>query len=331
MAPAALIAAGYLTWRAVFRRTASPPSTECDVLADPEAHRDRQPDMPDQNKSASGRLAFAGLLIALVGLPIACIVLYKSNETTPLPREAPGELFLVVDRPGVKAQMEVNISNPDSDHPIVFFIVRLSDPAAHFALLGQGDWAFTNDPSFKDPNAIAPQSGQFVDSKGLMQTMPSTVVVDNQPGSKGSAFYVRELLPRAVEQSGRGHSVGTLPQITADIVPEGTSISHIKGKWSSPLTAALITVTIPTPAGGGQLEWAHPPATLQTGSEVDWSGGGGIGSLSWSMSNPLLADISNAAAIALGVLLSIWGSVSVALAQYELGRWTRGRHQSRAA
>ena len=99
----------------------------------------------------------------MVGIPILTASWYSGLSAPVDPTIATGGLYLVVDHPDIDAQLSVVIQEPEAEHPVVGFRVRLSDPRPRYALVAQGDWAFADYPELNPSVAAAspPRPGAF--------------------------------------------------------------------------------------------------------------------------------------------------------------------------
>ena len=71
------------------------------------------------------------------------MMLFISATTYPLAPVSDGGLYLLVDKPGVTANLNISLSQTMQADPGFSVEILLSNTTARFALVGQGPWAIT--------------------------------------------------------------------------------------------------------------------------------------------------------------------------------------------
>ncbi|MFE3026898.1 hypothetical protein, partial [Nocardia tengchongensis] len=270
--------------------------------------------------------------LVLLGLPVLAMLWYRAAATPVEPSVSSGGLYLVVDRPNVDARLSIGIQDPQSEHPALVVEVQLGDSNARYALVAQGDWAFTDYPELNPATSAAgaPKPGAFSAPSGAFlptQDQPSVVVVGGhyEPTTTTESFAhatfgVSGHLSHPVQVAGRGRERGSLPWITSSQTFGQVAITGIEGSWQRPRSASITLQVQEIGSFAEHLEYSSPPAS-QVDYGVMWQANDTLSRVRWELTNPDSAARADEAVLWIGILLGIWASVFVAVVTAALGRW----------
>jgi len=261
---------------------------------------------------------------AIGGLLVGGVSLLGDATTQPLAPIADGGLYLFVNKPGVQAAISISVTDSRAADPGFVASISLSSASAEFALVSQGPWEISD-------LAQGPlTAGSLTEHAGGVEavpsnfapsyTTPSSVIVGSTDGP-GDTEVTGQLRGR-ITSIGDGQTVGYLPGISAQSVIGTVKLAGVPGRWRDPESAS-ITVNVPGEFGNEAVVSADPPTSAP--GTLTWSGTGYIVPMSWDTTDPIDQANEQNAVLFIGILFGVWGALVVAVAQFVLRSWLRGR------
>jgi len=274
-------------------------------------------------RSAARAVAVVGI-VALVAIPVAAWRWYRTIGRSPSPPgETPG-LYVLADRPGVTATLEVSVSQPAAPHPVARIRVATTIPS-RVAVLGQGRWAFVVPPTGGPGAALAGQVA-LGSAKPWPFAPPEdaerTVLVEDLTATATADVEVR--LQHALANTRRGQLQGALPLVSAQVAGGASAlVTGTPGTWMG-VSSTSVQVSVTSEPAYRRVDSVFPaPAAAADGAapgQLLWSGSGAIATMRWEATDPGAEASAERALLLVGVLLGVWAATLVAVVLRGLDR-----------